>query len=58
LEWTAQYYTLKTIKKKSLQMIFYSALYSKWNTIIFIFNGFEIIQTIDRKPMPMTPMLL
>jgi hypothetical protein len=29
LEWTAQYYTLKTIKKKSLQMIFYSALYSK-----------------------------
>ena len=51
LEWTAQYYTLKNNKKEVIADDFSIVRVFTLNEIqLFLFlNGFEIIQTIDRK---------
>jgi hypothetical protein len=51
LEWTAQYYTLKNNKKEIIADDFSTVRVFTLNEIqLFLFlNGFEIIQTIDRK---------
>ena len=51
LEWTAQYYTLKNNKKEIIADDFSIVRVFTLNEIqLFLFlNGFEIIQTIDRK---------
>ena len=51
LEWTAQYYTLKNNKKEIIADDFSTVRVFTLNEIqLFLFlNGFEIIQTIERK---------